>query len=153
MPLRRPMPFALLALFTLMLWLALASVAHAAQMVSVKKQANMRSGAGTRHEALWLLDQGYPLQVLGRQGAWVKVKDFEGDVGWVFGRLTGPQRHFIVKVDRANVRRGPGLRQRILASVRYGDVLRTLETRKDWVKVRLSGGPVGWVSRRLLWGW
>ena len=35
----------------------------------------------------------------------------------------------------------------------YGDVLRTLERRGDWVKVRHEGGTTGWVLKRSLWGW
>jgi hypothetical protein len=31
--------------------------------------------------------------------------------------------------------------------------MRTLEHRKDWVKVQLEGGLKGGVARRLLWGW
>ena len=35
----------------------------------------------------------------------------------------------------------------------YGEVLRTLERRQDWVKIRQDGGLMGWISRKLLWGW
>jgi SH3-like domain-containing protein len=153
MPSRRPLHLALFAPLVCLLLAFTAQLAQAAQMVSVKQQANMRSGAGLNHGVQWQLDQGYPLLVLGSRGPWLKVRDFENDVGWVHRSVTGNQHHVIVKVDRANVRRGPSLRQRILTRVGYGDVLRTLETRQDWVKVRVQGGPVGWVARRLLWGW
>lgn len=127
--------------------------AQAQPMVSVAKQAYLRSGAGTQHEAMWLLDPGYPLVVLGRQGNWLQVRDFEDDTGWIYRPLTGATRHHVVTSATANIRRGPSTRTPVLGQARYGEVLRTLEKREQWVKVKKPGGPTGWVARRLLWGW
>ena len=58
-------------------------LAHAQSMVSVaRERINMRAGAGTQHEVLWMLSRGYPLKVIGRAGAWLRVSDFEGDKGF-----------------------------------------------------------------------
>ncbi|HVL59106.1 MAG TPA: SH3 domain-containing protein [Burkholderiaceae bacterium] len=141
-------------LLFIILFLAIALPAHARQMVSVDRPSiHMRSGAGTQHEALWKLNRGYPLLVIGRSGQWLKVRDFENDVGWVYRPLTGSKPHFVVKVKTANVRSGPGTRSRVVGKVHYGEVLRTLERRSGWVRVRQEGGPTGWVARSLLWGW
>ena len=67
--------------------------------------------------------------------------------------LTSRAAHHVVKAKVANVRKAPGLKGRIVGKAEYGDVLRTLERRKDWVKVRHEDGFTGWVSRKLLWGW
>ncbi len=140
-----------LGLFTV---LALAAApAQAQQMVSVSKQAYLRDGAGTQHEARWLLDPGYPLVVLGRQGNWLQVRDFEDDTGWIYRPLTSAVRHHVVTSATANIRRGPGTNTRVVGRAKYGEVLRTLDKREHWVKVKKPGGPTGWVARRLLWGW
>jgi SH3-like domain-containing protein len=34
-----------------------------------------------------------------------------------------------------------------------GELLKTLEKRRDWVRVERASGETGWVSRRLVWGW
>ncbi len=145
------------ALFTLVL-AALVSVpiqlqAQTGTMVSAKKALNMRSGAGTQHEVLWRLDAGYPLQVIGRRGSWLQVRDFEQDKGWVYRPLTNSTRHHVVKTAIANIRMGPGTNTRIVGKAVYGEVLRTVERRRNWVKVRQPQGRTGWVARRLLWGW
>ncbi|MCK7497532.1 MAG: SH3 domain-containing protein [Comamonadaceae bacterium] len=132
----------------------LVSAAQAREMVSVTKPANMRAGAGTGHGVLWRLDAGYPLSVTSRRGNWLKVKDFEGDTGWVYRPLTGKQPHHIVKVETANIRSAPSMRARRVGQAAYGEVLRTVKSRSGWVQVRHpENGLTGWVSRRLLWGW
>lgn len=143
-----------LALPVLVLALTAAQPARAQSMVSIDRPVvNMRAGAGTAHAAKWRLPEGYPLQVLARRDGWLKVRDFENDTGWVLGRLTGREPHVVVKVPVANLRSAPGTRQRIVARADYGEVLRTLERREGWLRVRRDGGRSGWVARRLVWGW
>ena len=130
------------------------SSAHARDMVSVDRpEINMRTGPGTGHESIWLLSRGYPLTVVGRKGKWLHVRDFENDEGWVYRPLTDKTPHFVVKAKTANIRSGPSTRNRIVGKASYGDVLRTLAHRGEWAKIRDAEGLVGWVARRLLWGW
>ena len=131
-----------------------APAAQAQQMVSIDRpEVNMRSGAGTGHEAIWKLNRGYPLIVIGHDGGWLKVRDFENDEGWVAKRLTAKKPHFVVKSTSANIRSGPGTQHRVVGKAAYGEVLRTVERRSKWAKIRNGDGLVGWVSRALLWGW
>lgn len=123
-------------------------------MVSVKGAVlNMREGPGTQTEILWELKRGYPLQIQQRQGTWLKVRDFEGDTGWVASSLTSRTPHHIVKSKVANVRSSPSTQGRIVGKAEYGEVLRTQEKRADWVRVERANGPGGWISKKLLWGW
>ncbi len=129
-------------------------LAQAQTMVSVNASTlNMREGPGTRHPVLWSLSRGYPLSVVSRQGNWLKVKDFEGDSGWVARSLTSSTPHHVVKVPTANLRSGPGTRYRIKGRLEYGEVMRTLQKQGQWVKVRHESLGQGWVARRLVWGW
>lgn len=133
---------------------ALFSTATQAQtMVSVKGSTlNMREGPGTHTAVLWELKRGYPLQITERKGSWVRVRDFEGDTGWVARSLTGNTPHHVVKSKVANVRSGPGTQHRIVGKVEYGELLRTREKRADWVRVERGEGVSGWIAKRLLWG-
>lgn len=143
-----------LPVFLLLLGIAAAPSAQAREMVSVDRpEINMRTGPGTQHESLWLLSRGYPLQVLDRNGNWLQVQDFENDKGWVYRPLTAGKPHYVVKSKIVNIRRGPGTNTRVIGKANYGDVLRTLANKGDWAQVRDADGLVGWVARRLLWGW
>ena len=147
----RSLPLSLLALLLLLL---AAGAAQARQMVSIDRpEVNMRAGAGTQHATLWTLSAGYPLLVVGRQGQWYKVRDFENDEGWVYRPLTANKPHHVVKSRVANLRSGPGTNTRVVGRLEYGEVLRTLERRGNWVRVRVSGGQTGWIAGSLLWGW
>lgn len=134
--------------------LATAHVAQAREMVSVARtEINMREGASTKHTTLWALSRGFPLEVTGRKGNWLRVRDFENDTGWVYRPLVSKTPYHIVTTRIANIRSGPSTRNRIVGKAEHGEVLKTLERRSGWVKVQQDGGPQGWVSRKLLWGW
>jgi len=141
-------------LFALLFSLLLLPMAQAKEMAAVNRaEINMRAGPGTGHQVLWSLGRGFPVEVVGRQGQWIKVRDFERDQGWIYRSLTSKTPHHIVTVPTANIRSAPSTRSRIVGKAAYGEVLRTVERRAQWVKVRKEGGLVGWVSRKLLWGW
>ena len=130
-----------------------ASLVHA-QMVSVARdKVNMRSGPGLSYSILWELGQGYPLQVIDRKGGWLKIKDFENDVGWIHAKLVNNKAHLVVKKQRINIRSKPGLTSRVLGKAEYGEVLRTLKQSNGWVQVKRESGLTGWVKRDLVWGW
>lgn len=125
-----------------------------AEMVAVDRdRINVRSGPGLNYSILWHADRGYPLQVIGSRQNWYRVRDFEGDVGWVYKLLTGNKAHVVVKKPEINVRSGPGTNYRIVAKAREGVVFRTVGRQKGWVKVRHQNGTAGWVARHLVWGW
>ena len=138
--------------------LAFAGASNAAlarDMVSIARpEVNMRSGAGTDHEALWVLSRGYPLEVLKRKGKWLEVRDFENDKGWVYKSLTSSKSpHYVVKVNNLNIRSGPSTRKSIVGQAVRGEILTTQSRKGNWVKVKQDGGVTGWVVRRLVWGW
>ncbi len=144
----------LAAVATLGLLALSTGTAHAQTMVSVQGSTlNMRQGPGTHTPVLWELKKGYPLQIVERKGNWVKVRDFEGDTGWVARSLTGSTPHHVVKSRVANIRSGPGTQHRIVGKAEYGELLRTREKRADWVRVERESGVGGWIAKQLLWGW
>lgn len=85
--------------FFSLLLAGLATASHAQELVSVRTQGiNLRSAASTQAEVQWQLARGYPLQVLQREGGWLKVQDFEGDQGWVAASVTQAAPHHVVRV-------------------------------------------------------
>lgn len=126
-----------------------------AKMVSVDADMiNLRSGPGSKYKVLWELGRGYPLKIIGSKGNWYRVVDFENDKGWVYKKLVGRTAHLVVKKRAVNLRSGPSTNYKIVRQAKRGVVLRTLERRSGWVKVRHDEENVeGWIKRDLLWGW
>lgn len=142
------------AVFALIFSMLVVSTASAITLVSVDgENVNMRSGPGGNYSVLWELGQGFPLEVVGSKGDWLKVKDFEGDSGWIYGKLVAKEPHLIVKKKRVNVRSGPGDRYRLVGKANYGVVFKSIKVVKGWAQVKHENGLAGWVKRDLLWGW
>ena len=133
--------------------LAFTSVAHA-EMVSISRhKVSMRSGPGTKYQIKWELGLGYPLKVISSKGNWLKVTDYESDTGWVDKKLVGKTPYMIVKNEKTIICDGPGEKQRIVGEANLGVVLRTIQHKKGWVRVKHESGLTGWVRQDLLWGW
>jgi SH3-like domain-containing protein len=133
-------------------WLPAAG--HAQELVSVRSATvNLRSAPGLQAEVLWQINRGYPLHVLGREGTWLKVQDFEGDEGWVAQSVTASTPHHVVKVKAANLRAGPGAEHPVVDKVVYGQVLPTALRQAEWVQVLRTNGQPAWVASDLVWGW
>jgi SH3-like domain-containing protein len=148
----------ILFLLLLVTW-SVCTQAAGITMVSVAgENVNMRKGPSDRYPIIWELGKGFPLRVIGSQGNWLKVSDFESDVGWIYKELVSKKPHLIVKANkdskaRINIRSGPGTGYKIVGKAEYGVVFETLQRRDSWVQVRHETGLTGWIKRSLLWGW
>ena len=134
---------------------ALALGVQAQELVSVRSPVvNLRAAPAPDAEVQWQLKRGYPLLVLQRQGDWLRVRDFEGDEGWIAARVTGPERYHVVRTRTLNLRSGPGLEWQVVGRARYGDVLATVRRQGDWVQLRAPDGHgTVWAASEHLWGW
>ena len=126
-----------------------------ARMVSVAGNVvNMRSGPGKNYPVVWELGKGFPLKIVQTKGSWIKVTDYENDSGWIFKELVDRSAHLVVKKKIVNIRSGPGKNYKIIRQAKKGVVFKTVERKKDWVKVRHEESKLtGWIKRSLLWGW
>ncbi len=116
--------------------------------------ANLRSGPGTRYERTWQVFKYMPLERIGRKGNWYKVRDVDGDVHWIYRKLvTSKYRCAVVKVKKANIRKGPGKKfstTPLSPAIKY-DTFRVLKIKGEWVKVVDEFGEGGWIHKNLLW--
>jgi SH3-like domain-containing protein len=130
-----------------------------AEMLSVYgDKVNLRSGPGKKYIVQWEYGFGFPLVVVKKKGKWIKVKDFEGDSGWVHKNLLADKPRMIVKANRnqeesINIRESPGTKGKVVGKAYYGVVFSTIEQRSGWVKVKHDTGLEGWIKRSLLWGY
>ncbi len=121
--------------------------------VNVEK-ANLRQGPGTGFEKSWEVYEYMPLKKIGQQGDWYKVEDVDGDVHWVYRKLVTDNLHCaVVKVDKANVRTGPGTgyAKSALGPVEQYYSFKVIGTKGAWVKVHDEVFDEGWIAQKLLW--
>lgn len=130
------------------------AAARTPDFVSIKgASVNVREQPSTRSATLWEMGSGYPLQVTQRKGQWLRVKDYESTLGWVFAPLTHKSPHMVVTSRTANLRAGPGTQHRRVGQLEQHEVVKTLKKSGTWAHVQREGGQKGWIARRLAWGW
>lgn len=117
-------------------------------------EANLRQGPGTQFEKSWEVFQYMPLKKIGQRGKWIMVKDVDGDTHWVYSRLvTSAIRCAVVKVDKANVRSGPGTgyAKSPLSPVDKYYSFKIIGSKGKWLKVQDEVFNDGWMAKSLLW--
>lgn len=128
------------------LWAGMKSIA--------KDNTNIRSGPGFKYKVLYQASRGYPLEVLARQGEWVRVRDWEGAVGWVHTRLLSSVRTAVVLAERANVRSGPGMKNSVRRKVTRGEIYLVMAQQSSWTQIGyyFEKEHIGWIREDLVFG-
>jgi len=133
---------------------AVVAAPRAPDFVSIKDASvNVCEKPTTPSNPLWEMGAGYPLQITQRKGQWLRVKDFEGPMGWVYAPLTSHAPHMVVTARNANLRAGPGTQHRRVGCLEQHEVVKTLKKSGSWAQVLGEGDQKGWIARRLAWGW
>ncbi len=113
--------------------------------------ANIRSGPGTKYDILWKIGKYHPLNILKKSGSWYQFSDFEGDKGWVHKSLIRKIPAVITKINKSNVRSGPGTGDKILFAVDKGIPFKILKRKGNWIRIEHSDGDKGWIHKSLVW--
>jgi SH3-like domain-containing protein len=127
------------------------------RFVSLKaSKVNVRVGPSRSHPVRWVyLRKGLPIEVLAEFENWRRVRDMDGDVGWIYHTLLDGRRHALVQPsggsESAKLFAGPGGTGDVVAAAEP-DVVVALETcGQDWCQAQ-AGGYTGWMAKRDLWG-
>ena len=142
----------LAAALAVLLPLAQPRQARAEHLGVSSRKANVRQGPGTGRPVLWQAWRLTPFLVLDWVGDWAKVRDYEGDDGWVHGSLLSDVPTVIVTAKNAAVRGGPGAGYKGLWTLEEGYTLKVLSVDGVWLKVTDDDEVLGWVLRRSVWG-
>jgi SH3-like domain-containing protein len=117
-------------------------------------EANLREGPGTKHDKTWEVYKYMPFKKIGEKGNWYKVSDVDGDTHWIYKKLvTSKIECAVVKVDKANLRTGPGTnyKQSPLGPADKYVTFKVIKRQGSWVKVMDELGETGWIFRKLVW--
>lgn len=139
-----------------MAWCA-ASTASAAEFGSAALAPTVLYDAPSpQAKKIFLLSQGYPLQVLVKINGWVKVRDSGGTVGWVNQGSFSARRMVQVKTSQAEIRQAASDVAAVVFRAERAVMLELLDTpvaNSTWLHVRHPDGTGGFVSTTQVWGW
>ena len=150
--------------------------------VSLKSnKVNVRRGPALNQSVMWVYRRaGLPVEITAEYGPWRQVRDSDGSVGWVYGRLLSGRRTALVAPWQAPVKRPSGDKANLVASNKAekapipvfaknsarAKIVAYLEPRVianiascalNWCRVSLNVGGRGstirgWIEQKLLWG-
>lgn len=117
------------------------------------ENANARRGPSLDQRVDWaFLHRGMPLEVTAEYGNWRRVRDAEGQGGWVHhALLSGARTAVILGTERVELREEPDPAARVVAVAEPGVIGRLAACRGAWCEIG-AGGSEGWLPRAALWG-
>lgn len=109
------------------------------------------SGQGKK---LFIVNQGYPLEVIVNLGDWIKVRDSKGGLNWIESKQVSTGRTVIVISAQADIYQDADQGSPVIGKVSKDVVLDLVETAGNgWVKVRHRDGLVGYLPNTSVWGY
>ncbi len=121
--------------------------------VSLKTgEANVRTGPGINHPIVWVFKRlSLPVEIVAESKQWRKIRDIDGDEGWVHGAMLSSKRMVMVTDDLLTMYNGASESSRPLARLERGVEARLLSCDQDFCQLMVEGHK-GWAKRAKLWG-
>ena len=133
---------------------------HAAQDVKLPyfasmkgETTNMREGPGEDHRVKWVYHRkGLPVEVIASFEVWRRVRDVDGEIGWIHGALLSRERSVVVRgKGQAAVHGNADAKSELVAQAKPGAVGRLEHCGVVTCEVKFDGAK-GWIDRMRLWG-
>jgi SH3-like domain-containing protein len=106
----------------------------------------------TKAQKLFVLSQGYPVEVVVKVEGWTKVRDDTGAFAWIENRRLSDRRTVMVKVASAEARQAADENSPVVFTAEKDVFLELVDLTVGWAKVRHSDGATGFVKVSQLWG-
>jgi len=103
---------------------------------------------------LYLVGEGYPLEIIVNLGDWLKVRDPYGTLSWAESKNLQSKRTVIVKVDKANIFKDPESKSALVATIEKDVVIELSDPliANGWIKVRYQQDLDGYIQTSQVWG-
>jgi SH3-like domain-containing protein len=121
-------------------------------------QVLMRVGPGKIYPAIWEYKaRGLPMQIIGQHNdnEWLQVRDPQGEIGWIYGRLLSSTRTAIILYDGVLLHSHPDNNSGVVAKMQHKVVVIPNKCRATWCEVNVphqNKTYKGWVRKQYLWG-
>ena len=102
---------------------------------------------------LYILGNGYPVEVIVNLGDWIKVRDSQGGLSWVESKSLSTTRTVLV-LAKTDIKAAEDAASALVATVEQYVVLELVAggANNNWVKVKHRDGLTGFVQVDKLWG-
>lgn len=127
------------------------------RFVSLKAdKINVRRGPSSEHQVAWVFQQkGLPVEITAEFENWRRIRDSDGDEGWVYQSMLSGKRMALVapwrKQEAVPMFASPNSGGGLVAMVKAGVVATIDDCTGDWCNVSASGYQ-GWVAQPMVWG-
>jgi SH3-like domain-containing protein len=102
---------------------------------------------------LYIVNNGYPVEVVVTVEGWVKVRDINGDLTWIENKNLTDRRTVMVKVPLAQVRQSADDNAPVVFQAQQNVILDLVEaTGGRWLRVKHRDGQTGFVKASQVWG-
>jgi len=102
---------------------------------------------------LYIVNNGYPVEIVVAVEGWVKVRDVNGDLTWIESKNLTDRRTVMVKVPLAQVRQSADDNAPVVFQAQQNVILDLVEaTGGGWLRVKHRDGQAGFVKASQVWG-
>lgn len=135
------------------LFLSFTFTASAAEFRSISApKAVLYDAPSAEASKIFILSQGYPVEIIVNLGAWLKVRDQLGGLSWVEGKNLSNKRTLLV-TTKSDIKAAEDSGAALVATVEKDVVLDFVGMAKSgWIKVKHRDGLVGFVQTSDVWG-
>jgi SH3-like domain-containing protein len=124
------------------------------RFVSIKSsEANIRTGPNVRYPVKWVfVRKGEPVEVITEFEQWRKIRDKQGDDGWIHESMLSGKRQVILIGDKSHlIYKKADMTSPPLVKLEPEVRAELHGCHKEWCRIE-SSGYKGWVERKFLWG-
>lgn len=124
-------------------------------------EVNVRKGPNTRYPIEWVFKKkGEPVEVIAQFEHWYRIKDFNGDEGWVKSTMLTKKRRGIIslksKSDKSSglyalLYSKPNTSSQVVAKIEHSKRVDITQCNKNWCQIKIVNLS-GWLEKSQLWG-
>jgi len=113
----------------------------------------VRTGPGVRYPIKWVFQrQNLPVEVIQEFDTWRKIRDFEGQEGWIHQSLTKGSRFALVSNKEGTILRRKADETSKPVALLEEKVIARIEKCEKAYCLLSAGGFKGWTQRKFLYG-
>jgi len=116
------------------------------------ERVHVRFGPGKQYPVNWMFARkGLPVEIIEEFDTWRKIRDHDGEEGWIHASLLSSRRTIMVIGEVRAVRRTPSTDAREVLRAEPGVIGTLFDCEETWCRVEIEGRR-GWLQRSEFWG-